>query len=351
MGHRNFSKILRNMFKYLIPFVISVGLCYLLFTDIDFNEMVDKIKDERNNLWWIGLVLVLSTISHVIRAIRWRIQLKALGVNAPLKALINSIFGTYAVNLVFPRLGELWRTGYISQRQKASFPEVFGSMVAERFADTITVLLLTVVTFLLASGKILSFLQESQEAYDKLIALVSSPLLWGSVALMFVIVWWLFTRKKQNRVVNKIKDTVKGLWTGFAAIAKMKGKGRWLLLTAMLWGCYFVQQYVAFFAFPETTDAIAQYGIIVVLVSFVLSSISMGVPSNGGIGPWQFAVIFALYNLYGVDKTASVAFANLVLGTQTILLILLGLYTFISIALEKRSMEKLGCGREARHPE
>ncbi len=351
MGHRNLSKILRNMFKYLIPFVISVGLCYLLFTDIDFNEMVDKIKDERNNLWWIGLALVLSTISHVIRAIRWRIQLKALGVNAPLKALINSIFGTYAVNLVFPRLGELWRTGYISQRQKASFPEVFGSMVAERFADTITVLLLAVVTFLLASGKILSFLQESQGAYDKPVALVSSPLLWGSVALMVVIVWWLFTRKKQNRIVNKIKDTVKGLWTGFAAIAKMKGKGRWLLLTAMLWGCYFVQQYVAFFAFPETTDAIAQYGIIVVLVSFVLSSISMGVPSNGGIGPWQFAVIFALYNLYGVDKTASVAFANLVLGTQTILLILLGLYTFISIALEKRSVEKLGRGREARHPE
>ncbi len=351
MEHRNLSKILRNMFKYLIPFVISVGLCYLLFTDIDFNEMVDKIKDERNNLWWIGLALVLSTISHVIRAIRWRIQLKALGVDAPLKALINSIFGTYAVNLVFPRLGELWRTGYISQRQKASFPEVFGSMVAERFADTITVLLLAVVTFLLASGKILSFLQESQGAYDKPVALVSSPLLWGSVVLMVVIVWWLFTRKKQNRIVNKIKDTVKGLWTGFAAIAKMKDKGRWLLLTAMLWGCYFVQQYVAFFAFPETTDAIAQYGIIVVLVSFVLSSISMGVPSNGGIGPWQFAVIFALYNLYGVDKTASVAFANLVLGTQTILLILLGLYTFISIALEKRSVEKLGRGREARHPE
>ena len=41
-----------------------------------------------------------------------------------------SIFGTYAVNLVFPRLGEVWRTGYIAQRQKAPFTTVFGSMVA-----------------------------------------------------------------------------------------------------------------------------------------------------------------------------------------------------------------------------
>lgn len=333
---QNISKGLRNSFKYIIPLVISTGLCYLLFTDIDFGEMMEKIKDEKNNLWWIGLALLLSVFSHVIRAMRWRIQLRTLGVDAPLKVLVNSIFGTYAVNLVFPRLGELWRTGYVAQRQNASFPSVFGSMVAERLADTLTVLVLTIVTFLIAGSDILEFVQESGGAYERLAAIATSPVLWLGIVAVAVFMWWFFARKTENRIVNKVKDMLKGLWVGFAAIAKMEGKIRWILLTIALWGCYFVQLYVAFFAFPETAGAIAQYGIIVALVAFVLSSISMGVPSNGGIGPWQFAVIFVLYNLYGVDKTASVAFANLVLGSQTCMLILLGLYTFVAIALDRK---------------
>ena len=51
MKRQSLSKILRGAFKYLIPLFISVGLCYLLFTGVDFGEMMDKIKDEGNNLW------------------------------------------------------------------------------------------------------------------------------------------------------------------------------------------------------------------------------------------------------------------------------------------------------------
>lgn len=79
---------------------------------------------------------------------RWRIQLDALDIRVPLPPLVWSIFGTYAVNLLAPRLGELWRTGYIAKRQDAKFTTVFGSMVCDRLADTATVLLLTLVTFL-----------------------------------------------------------------------------------------------------------------------------------------------------------------------------------------------------------
>ena len=63
----------------------------------------------------------------------------------------------------------------------------------------------------------------------------------------------------------------------------------------------------------------------------------MGVPANGGIGPWQWAVMIAITDVYGImNRTDALAFANVVLGTQTILMILLGLYTFIAIALDKR---------------
>lgn len=340
MRKQSFSKILQAGFKYLIPLLISIGLCYLLFTGVDFGEMVDKIKDENNNLWWVALAMFISIFSHVFRALRWRIQLKAVNINAPLSALVNSIFGTYAVNLVFPRLGEIWRTGYISQRQHASFPVVLGSMVAERLADAVTVLLLTIAAFLLASREIMTFISEYPAFYNMLIALVSSPWLWiGAIVSIFAL-WWVFSRFPNNRVLLKIKGLVSGLWEGFAAIGKMKGKGRWLFYTFLVWGCYFLQMYVAFFAFPETVGVVAQYGVVAVLVCFVLSSIAMGVPSNGGIGPWQIAVMFGL-SMYGVGEMPALAFANLVLGTQTLLLILLGLYAFISISLDRKRRNEI----------
>lgn len=327
--------MLKKILQYGVPLVISIGLCYLLFTGIDFDEMIATIRNECN-FWWIGLALFISIFSHVFRAMRWRIQLRALNINPPLMPLVYSIFGTYAVNLVFPRLGEVWRTTYIAQRQNASFTAVFGSMVADRLADTVTVLLITLSAFLLATNALTQYLAQNTALYNNLLALIASPWLWIIVVAMVAIVWWLFTKKRNNKFIAKIIGFAQGLWTGFAAIAKMKGKGQWLLLTVAIWGCYFTQLFVAFFAFKETTAVIENHGVVAVLVCFALSSIAMGVPSNGGIGPWQWSVIFGL-SIYGMAIDGiSVAFANLVLGSQTCLLIILGIITFTAIALEKR---------------
>ena len=40
----------RYLLKYGVPLVITVGLCYLLFTGVDFNEMAAIIRDNCNYL-------------------------------------------------------------------------------------------------------------------------------------------------------------------------------------------------------------------------------------------------------------------------------------------------------------
>ena len=81
--------MLKKILQYVIPLVISIGLCYLLFTGIDFNEMITTIRNECN-FWWIGLALFVSIFSHVFRALRWRIQLRALNIDAPRLPLKSS---------------------------------------------------------------------------------------------------------------------------------------------------------------------------------------------------------------------------------------------------------------------
>ncbi len=328
---------IKLLIKYGVPIAVSVGLCWLLFRDFDFAQMWQTVRTECH-FEWIGVMCVITIFSHVFRAMRWQIQLRALNVNAPLFALILSIFGTYAVNLVFPRLGEVWRTGYIANRQQTQFTTVFGSMVADRLADTITVGLLTLATFVLASGSLVSYLAQSQATYDAIMGVLRSPWLWLGGVAMIALAWWIIAGKTSNNFILKIRKVIKELWAGFAVVVTMPSKGRWFVLTVAIWGCYFMQLFVAFFAFDFTTEVVASGGIIAVLVTFVFSSISMGVPSNGGIGPWQWAVIFAL-GIYGLDSTRAGIFANLVLGCNTLLLILLGLFTFAVIALERRKTD------------
>ncbi len=327
-------KLLAGVIKYLVPLVISVGLCWLLFTDLDINEILRIIR-EQCDLRWIVLGFGLSIFAQVCRAYRWRIQLCALGIKPSARALVYSVFGTYAVNLVFPRLGEVWRTTYISQLQHASFVTVFGSMVADRLADTVAVALLTLFTLVIASGAILSFLAENGEAYLPIVDLLLSPMLWAAVLICLAGGWYFMTRSTDNRFVNKVRRTLRSLWQGFAVVGHMPGKRKWLLLTAGIWGGYFLQTYVSFYAFPFTRALVAEHGMTVALVAFVLGSISMGVPSNGGIGPWQWAVIFAL-GIYGLPAEEAAAFANLSLGTTTLLTIFLGIITFAGIALDKK---------------
>jgi len=284
--------------------------------------------------------MVISVLSHVFRAMRWNIQLRALNIRATLYTLTLSIFGTYAVNLVFPRLGEIWRTGYVAQKQDAPFTTVFGSMIAERVADLFTVIILTLMTFIFAGKELINYLQQNQQLYLRVMDIVSSPWLWCGVLACIAAVWAVFVFMPDNVIIVKIKNLCAGLWRGFAVIATMPGKGRWIFYTVCIWGCYFLQLYVAFFSFPVTSDVVAHYGVSAVMVCFVLSSISMGVPSNGGIGPWQWAIIFGL-SMYSVGIPAltqsySASFANLVMGSQTLLLIVLGLFTFISIAVARR---------------
>lgn len=336
-GQSRLKVLTGYLLRYGVPPVITIGLCYLLFSEMDFHEMMGIIRHECD-FSWIVLMMVISVFSHIFRAMRWGIQLRALDIRASLFTLTLSIFGTYAVNLVFPRLGEVWRTGYVAQKQDAKFTTVFGSMIAERLADLFTVIFLIIITFIFAGNELLAYLKQNEQMYEKVLAIVSSPWLWSGIAAIITGCVVLFASCPDNKVVKKTKEFIKGLWLGFASIVTMPGKGRWLLLTVCIWGCYFGQLYVAFFAFPLTADVVSQYGLTAVLVCFVLSSISMGVPSNGGIGPWQWAIIFGLsmYSVTGLTQSYAASFANLVMGMQTLLLIALGVFTFACIAMSRR---------------
>lgn len=336
------KKVLSLIIRWLLPLTLTILLLVYMFRKVDFADMW-RIVTHGVDYWWILAAMGISVLSHVFRALRWRIQLRSLGIYPPLMAIVCSIFGTYALNLVFPRLGEIWRCTYIAGREHKPLTEVVGSMVADRLSDMLMVLMLTLLAFVVAAPAIESFLVKYPVGQG-LVDIFKSPWTWVAVLCGAAVIWVIFTLGKGFRPVAKIRRWIAEMWHGFASVASMQGKWRFLSYTFAIWGCYYIQLYVAFFAFPFTRELCAEpslaFGLVPCLVAFVLSSIGMAVPSNGGLGPWNIAVMFGLA-VYGISDAQGTAFSMLQWSGQTVMLIILGIYTMGYISFGKKRRDSI----------
>lgn len=332
--------------RYILPLAFTVLLLIYLFHKVNFSQMVTLIE-QGVNYWWILLAVVISVFSHIFRALRWQIQLNALGIYPSLMSLCCSIFGCYSLNLVVPRLGELWRCTYISGRTKKSFSSTFGSMLGDRISDTIMVSCLLLLCLIVAAPALHVFLEKYPLGRD-FIGLISQFWFWCAIAGGIVLLTVLFLKLRHLAFFQKVTSILKEMWQGLVIIIRMKGRLKFILLTFCIWGCYYFQLYIAFYAFDFTRALCNEPGYVIglvpCLVAFVLSSISMAIPSNGGLGPWNIAIMFALA-IYGIPDAEGSAFSMVVWGSETIMLILLGIFTMIYITLSRRKQTE-GKGKE-----
>ncbi|MBR1804134.1 MAG: flippase-like domain-containing protein, partial [Muribaculaceae bacterium] len=77
------KKIVSALIKYGIPILISVGLAWFLYKNVDINAIKQSLSEDVNYRWFLPAIVV-SVFSHIFRALRWRLQLRAIGVYAPL---------------------------------------------------------------------------------------------------------------------------------------------------------------------------------------------------------------------------------------------------------------------------
>ena len=323
------SSLLNKLIKIVLPLGLGIAIIYYLISKIDPKQLWEILKDAN---WAILLFsLLFGLLGNTIRGYRWQLFIKPLGYNPKVSTLNYAIYGGYAVNFALPRAGEIWRCGVLAKEEDIPFTKLFGTMILDRIFDTLTVFTISLIAFLFNMQFFMTQLQQNQATFDTLLSVLKSPLLYIAIGAAIITTYIVFKYFKENIVVRKIKDFLSGMGRDMRSIWQMKTKGKLLLYTIGIWGSYFCYFYITFFAFDFTADL----GITAGLIAFALSSISMGVPSNGGLGPWQIAVIASL-SLYGVDKLHATAFATGVFAVQSIWVILCGLFGIAMLALKKR---------------
>lgn len=314
----------RTILQYIVPPIITVGLCIFLYRDINWSEVADGLR--ATNFYLIAAFLSCNILAMLARARRWQIQLRAMDVNPPFADMARSIFGTYAVNLIFPRLGEIWRCTYIAKVSNSGFSRIFGSMVADRLVDTLCILFLSLTTFILAAPAMSRFAAESN-MIERLTDIGSSP--WTIFLLFILFIICVLCIYAPWEPFISTRRFVGNMWNGFMALFSMRsGRGAWIMLTAAIWIAYGTGMYLSLIAYPPTASVVAENGFLCVLITFVFGSLAMAIPSNGGIGPWQASVLLSLSGIYGMDTTTALTFATINLAFSTLLSVALGLYTF-----------------------
>ncbi len=325
------KKNVNNILKVTLSLVLGGAILYWMYRDFDFKSVKDVLL-HRMNWYWMLLSFPFGILAQAFRGWRWRQTLEPVGETVRNSVAVNSIFISYAVSLVVPRFGEFARCGILKRWDNVSFPKALGTVVTERAIDTLLVLFIIGLTLLAQFSVFQSFFLKTGTRIDEMAGQFSSTgwMVTGICALAVVILLWMLVRKMA--IYNKVKSIFHGLWQGAMSVRHVKNMPLFVFYTLAIWASYFLHYYFTFYCFEATSHLGLDCGI----VTFIVGSIAVLVPTPNGAGPWHFAIKTMLI-LYGVATNDALYFVLIVHSIQTLLVILLGVYAWMSLSFTKKT--------------
>lgn len=323
----DFAHIFRTIIKIFLPLILGCLLLWFLYRNMDITEITDVIKNGVNYKI-ILFSLIFGLGANIIRGFRWGLLIESLGQHFKLRNAILAVLGNYAVNLVLPRVGEVWRCGMVMKYDKIPFTKLLGTLLIDRVSDTIMVGLITLSIVIFNFDFFGSFFAKNPALLDGFYSMFNSIWIYAIVVFFIVGGWFIFRYMSNFTLVKKAKDMLNNIWTGIKSVWVMKNKSLFIAETLLIWIGYFIYFYITFFAFDFTENL----GISVGLIAFAMGSIAVAVPVQGGIGPWHFMVIATLV-CFGVNENEAAAFALVVHTVQTIWTGLCGLVGVVALPI------------------
>lgn len=325
------KKLAKKVFKIILPLILGGTILAWVYRDFDFVEAA-KVLVHGMNWWWMLFSLFFGVMSHLFRGWRWMLALEPMGASPKRANCVYAVFVSYATNLIIPRLGEVSRCGILSKYDDISFSKSLGTVVTERLIDSLCVLLITGFALVTQLDAFQSFFAQTGTRIESITQVFTSMQFYIILFSLIGVIILLYFLARTLSFFEKVKGVVLNIWEGAISLKKAKHIPFYIVYTLLIWFCYFMQFYLAFYCFDFT----ANLGIEVGLVLFVAGTLSVIVPTPNGAGPWHFAIISMLV-LYGVNSSDAGIFALLVHGIQTLLIIILGIYAFVALPLVNKT--------------
>lgn len=334
------SSKLKSAIQFIIFLSLGLGLMYFAFKnlDLDYNKVINGFKSA--NYFWLALSLVISLLSHFIRAIRWNLLLEPMNLKAKKSNAFNAVMIGYLFNFAIPRMGEVSRCGVLLRTDKIPMDKSLGTVVVERVFDMIILLLITFFVFVLQFNMLFDFFSENFFLpIQYKLQQISSIWIFIFFGIGFCAVFGIYKSRKlilKSKIAVKILSVFIGFAEGFKSVFKLKQPVLFLTETTLIWILYFANTFSLLKAF----DATSELTILAKLTILVMGTFGFAAPVSGGIGAYHIFVAKGLA-LYGVTSVAGGVFGFVSHGIQMITIMLVGSFSLIyTIILERKSLSK-----------
>lgn len=318
--------------------------------NLSSNEILGTIKLDiwqvlketigRANYWWLALGMILSVISHLSRAVRWKMLLKPLGYNPKFSNTFFAVMVMYLGNLAFPRVGEILRCSLLARYEKIPLEKSVGTMITERAVDVLMLLIVGLLTLATQYDIVIGYfndhvLQKQDYITDKPTFFTIKNIILTTGVLVSIIALILFKTGKLP-FADKIKKLVHGLWDGVKSVKDLDKPFWFVFHSFFIFFGYWAMIFACFPVIAETSNL----GVLVGLSCLFFGALGM-IAVQGGLGLYPF-IISQILLLYGVSSSIGYAFGWIAWIGQTAMVILVGLLSLVLlVTLNKEPETKL----------
>jgi len=305
--------------RIAIGVAVSVVLLWFAVQGVDWGEAAKSVR-KANYLWL--LPLMAGTIWNlIVRAQRWRLFLKPLGVPS-FRTLVAATNIGFMANMVLPlRIGEVIRPALVARRERVPLGGVLATIVLERVFDMFMVLLLFGIAVLVVPV--------TDQARTWGVMLMGVAAVVGTVVF---VMWW--QEELALRIVHaccaplpeKVGGALESFARGFVKALEVLSSPTDFLKafawSAYLWGTIALVNMFGLAAFHLPLRS--------TIIATAIVAIAVSVPSAPGyIGSFQLGCKVALA-LYGVSPDEAIAFSIVHHLVQFFTIVAAGLFSMWS---------------------
>lgn len=326
------SKTLGNILKLLISLGLGIFIIWFTMRQLTSKDIDDlKAIFKRADYLWLVAGALIGMVSNIVRAERWKLLLNSVGYHPHRMNVINSVFVMYALNLVFPRLGEVTRCTLLYKTDKIPLDKSIGTMVLERMVDVVCILLIGAVLMAFQYKLLFDLLNTTiLSHYSVLLHRLTSGV--GGILLLGIIVaaglglLYFLYRMREHPVLGKVWSFIEGILHGLASVLRLDNPLLFTFYSFLIWFMYFLMIFVCIHCLPETSGL----GVWAGLACLFFGGFAF-IISPGGLGAYP-ATIGAVLLLYHVVFTVGFGFGWMVWGVQTAAVITCGIISFILVS-------------------
>jgi uncharacterized protein (TIRG00374 family) len=287
-------------FKGGVFFLIGVALFWYVYRDIDFHSIGNALNELKYG--WVLLSFIIGLLSHVLRAVRWKMLIEPLNYKPRTINLFLSVLIMYFMNLVIPRGGEVVRCVVVSKYEKIPIVKLIGTVFVERITDLLTFVLIFIGVFFWQFDNVRKlFLTLTLDFSGSQSKITIAGILILVLAILYAIVKKFGLLVKFSEKVEKIKDEIK---QGIKSILQIRNKWAYLAATLLIFLLWLFMLYVIFFAYTPTNNM----SFAAAIFAYTIGTFAFLLPIQAGMGVWHFLIIQSLF-WFGLDKESGMMFA------------------------------------------